>query len=254
MDDDNVTVRSTSKTGSFATAQASREPTIRDLFDLLTTMDRRTTEMDRRLCSIENELKGRVASVESSLEQAHHQIEALEGKVGQLEKHLADSNDLHHRQQILNELRSKEYNLLLHGIPQQQSQETAKETEVVVRSFLTETLRFPSSSLESIKFANIHRLPRRTSAIQSSSNEASKPPAIVIKFGTMRDKREIESLSASARSFGANITRHLPISMQQQRKDLIRQANISYKQGKTVKWKIIDADYCLYVNGERFLN
>lgn len=246
---ENVTVRSSHSISKSQAATEKNDPTVRDLFDLMQSMERNLGE---RLSAIEHDLKERVSGVETSLELAHHRVDELEGKVAQLERELVKSQGQQLKDQILNELRSKEYNLLLHGIPQQSDNESAEETENVFRAFVADTLRFPSSSLEKIKCANIHRLPRRNSTEATTSGQTKKPPPIVVKFVNMCDKRAISALASRARTFNASITRHLPISMQIQRKKLIRQANIFHKQGKNIRWKIVDADYCLFVNGERY--
>nr|CAB3263741.1 mediator of RNA polymerase II transcription subunit 30-like [Phallusia mammillata] len=218
---------------------------MRDLFNLMQSMD-------RRLTSIENDLRERVGQVETSLENAHQRIDELEGKVVSLENNLRETQLQSKQESVMDELRSKEFNLLFHGIPQSNN-ESPDQTEHIVRTFLTDKLQYPHSDLTKIEFSNVHRLPRRSSSTANTGpSDLLKSAPIAVKFIKMSDKRKIHSLAGRARSYNANITRHLPTSMQSQRKLLIHHANKFYKQGKTIRWKILQADYCLFVNGERF--
>ena len=62
------------------------------------------------------------------------------------------------------EFRSKEYNLLFHGIKITKMPETQDLSDQLVRSFMTEKLQFAPSLVSNMQFANMHRLPRRTDA------------------------------------------------------------------------------------------
>ena len=83
---------------------------------------------------------------------------------------------------------------------------------------MTEKLQFAPSLVSIMKFANVHRLPRRTDASKISNSTSKRPPPIVVKFCTMRDKMEVLNLAPRARQFHCAITKHLPISMQRQSK------------------------------------
>jgi len=157
------------------------------------------------------------------------------------------------KSEIVSELRSKEYNLLFHGLPLESSEETPEQTEHVISSFLTNSLRRSESDLAKILFANIHRLPKHKSALQPSSSLSSQAPAIVVKFVKMKDKHMILKLAPRARQFKKNITRHLPRSMQEQRRALLKKASKVFTSGKRIRWKIEGADYCRYADGERVL-
>jgi len=62
---------------------------------------------------------------------------------------------------------------------------------------------------------------------------------------------EVLKLVPRARQFHCAITKHLPISMQRQRKSLLAHANMLFKAGKKIQWKVIDANHCLFADGER---
>jgi len=60
-------------------------------------------------------------------------------------------------------------------------------------------------------------------------------------------------LAQDARQHNANVTRHLPLSMQKQRDSLLKSASRLYKAGRKIQWKIGGVNYCLYADGERVL-
>ena len=77
-------------------------------------------------------------------------------------------------------------------------------------------------------------------------------PPIVVKFCKMADRNAVLALASQARRFDCGITNHLPVSMLEQRRPLLRHASRFYKKGKNVRWRVVEADYCLFVDGERF--
>ena len=97
--------------------------------------------------------------------------------------------------------------------------------------------------MEKMQFSNVHRLPKRVSAVESRNNDRAKfaPP---IKFSQMKD-------SISARKFNAAITRHLPLAFQKQRKALLEKAKRLYKAKKKIRWTIVDSEYCLFADDEQ---
>ena len=203
--------------------------------------------------AIKSSLMDRLLLAESSLERAHNTISDLNSDLNGIKTELAEVRAEKRKSDIISELRAKEFNLLFHGLPTVGSDETPEQSEDVVRSFLTTSLRFPESDLAKISFANVNRLPKRISALQSSSTSSSHPPAIVVKFVKMKDRNMISKLAARARQFKKNITKHLPRSMQEQRKSLLRKASKLFASGKKIRWKIEGAEYCLYANGEKIL-
>ena len=162
----------------------------------------------------------RLLLAESSLEHAQNTISDLKSNLSGIKTELSEVRAEKRKSDIISELRSKEFNLLFHGLPTVASDETPEQSEDVVRSFLT-TLRFPESDLAKISFANVHRLPKRISALQSSSTSSSHPPAIVVKFVRNKDRNMVQ-LAASARHFKENITKHLARSMQERRESLLK--------------------------------
>jgi len=149
---------------------------------------------------------------------------------------------------IMHELRSKEF-LLFRGIPMNEKSETSETSENIIRTFISEKLHFSAWNLGRIIFSNVHRLPRKTTSAITSSSSATAPP-IVVKFVTMKDRNSIFNLASHVRQFECSITKYLPLAMQIQRRTLLKIANKLYKQGTRIQWKIINADYRLFIDGE----
>jgi len=146
-------------------------------------------------------------------------------------------------------------------LPQKGRIENHDQTEAVVRKFLIEELCVSLTQVDAIKFSNAHRLPRRISAVNSENannsenverpSDNQKYSPIVVKLVSMKDKHSLLKLAPDARKMKVNITRHLPMAMQAQRKTLLKTASRLYNQGKKIQWKVVDTDHCLYANNER---
>jgi len=133
---------------------AQNEPTLNEVFQLLQSVE-------RRLAQIESSLNLRITAVETSLEVAHEKIESLESKLASLEIELQLQATENRKAAIMHELRSKEFNLLFHGIPMNAKNETSETSEKIIRTFISEKLHFSASNLDRIIFSNVHRLPRK---------------------------------------------------------------------------------------------
>jgi len=72
----------------------------------------------------------------------------------------------------------------------------------------------------------------------------------VVKLLKMRDKFSLLKLAGVAKQYNLNITRHLPLSMQKQRANLLSLASNLFEAGKRVYWPVVGTNYCLYVDGE----
>ena len=159
----------------------------------------------------------------------------------------------YNEQQTSDELRSKDDNILLHGITQNSKIETTDQLESTVH-IIVDKLSFSQDRMNEIQFCNIHHLPRRTSAIQSTPDASSvRSSPIVIKLTRITDKMTLLKLAQDLRQHNANITRHLPLSMQKQRASLLKSASRLCKGGRKIQWKFKGANYCLYADGERVL-
>jgi len=242
LDMENVTVQNRK---SAEQPKAKHEPTLADLYTL-------TVLIDKRLTSLEQDMKLRVSEIENSLDEAYKTIADQENSVKILQCHIQNLEKSQEKNKIEQELRSKEYSLLFHGIPQTETKELQEHTEHLVRSFITNTLRFPPAEMEKMQFSNVHRLPKRVSAVESRNNDRAKlAPSIVVKFSQMKDKTSILRLAPSARKFNAAITRHLHLAFQQQRKALLEKAKRLYKAKKKIRWTIVDSECCLFADEEQ---
>jgi len=230
--------------------EAGEGLTLLDLFKLIQSVEKRLTG---RLTLIENDLKQRLCVAETSLENAHEKILSMETDLTKLRDEIASFKEKKRKSDILNELRSKEFNVLFHGLKMSSNTENSDESGSVVRSFSVKDLKFPQSEVDRMHFADVHRLPRRVDATHSSTNSTHTSPPIVVKLCKMKDKFNILKLALRARQFKCNITKHLPLSMQRQRKLLMKQASSLYAAGKRIQWRINDSDYCLYANDELVL-
>ena len=77
-------------------------------------MEKRFSE---RLSAIESTLMDRLLLAESSLEHAHNTISDLKSDLSGIKTALADVRAEKRKSDIISELRSKESNLLFHGLP-----------------------------------------------------------------------------------------------------------------------------------------
>jgi len=127
-----------------------------------------------------------------------------------------------------------------------------EHTEHLVRSFITDALRFPPAEIEKMRFSNVNRLPKRVSAVESRNNDRAKlAPPIVVTFSQMKDKNSILRLAPSARKLNAAVTHHLPLAFQQQRKALLEKAKRLYKVKKKIRWTTVDSEYYLFADDEQ---
>ena len=126
-----------------------------------------------------------------------------------------------------------------------------EHTEYLVRSFITNTLRFPPAELKWRQCNFRMYIVCRKECLPSNHGimiAAKLAPPIVGKFSQMKDKNSILRLAPSARKFNAAITRHLPLAFQQQRKAFLEKAKRLYKAKKKMRWTIVVFAYSLMMN------
>jgi len=209
-----------------------------------------------RLTDIEKNLGERVDSLEARAIVLEESNVALTKKVTLLEDEVAYLQQENRCFKIDTERRSKEYNLLFHGLESTGPTESAAQSEVLVKKFLSEELAMDRQVVDKIAIAHAHRLPQHTKPAglsESNSGDSSKSAPIVVKFIKMSDKQNILLRAPDARKHNVGITPHLPVSMQKQRRRLLPIAKGLFNKGNKIKWKIIGPDYCLFVNGSRHI-
>ena len=92
-------------------SQAINEPTLKDLHAMLLSVI-------QRLDSIENDLLKRMTAVEESVENAHYRVSELEHQITSLQCQFKEMQTTRRDENIFQGYRSKEYNVLFHGLPQ----------------------------------------------------------------------------------------------------------------------------------------
>ena len=117
-------------------SQAINEPTLKDLHAMLLSVI-------QRLDSIENDLVKRMTAVEESVENAHYRVCELEHQITSLQCQFKEMQTTRKDENIIQEYRSKEYNVLFHGLPQKGRIENHDQTEAVVRIFWLKNYVFP---------------------------------------------------------------------------------------------------------------
>jgi len=142
-----------------------------------------------------------MTAVEESVENAHYRVSELEHQITSLQCQFKEMQTTRKDDNIIQEYRSKEYNVLFHGLPQKGRIENHDQTEAVVRKFLTEEIRVSPTQVDAIKFSNAHRLPRWISAVNSEnannsenverSSDNQKYSPIVVKLASMKDKHSL---------------------------------------------------------------
>ena len=108
---------------------AQSEPTLNKVLQLLQSVE-------RRLAQIESSLNLRITAVETSLEIAHEKIENLESQLASLETDLQLQATENRKAAIMHERRSKEFNLLFHGIPMNEKSESSNLLRLLRRLFV----------------------------------------------------------------------------------------------------------------------
>ena len=93
--------------------EAGEGPSLLELFKLIQSVEKRLTD---RLALIENDLKQRLFVAETSLENAHEKLLSLETDLTKFRDEIDSFKEEKRKSGILNELRSKEFNVLFHGL------------------------------------------------------------------------------------------------------------------------------------------
>ena len=105
-------------------SQAINEPTLKDLHAMLLSVI-------LILDSIENDLLKRVTAIEESIDNAHYRVSELEHQITPLQCQFKEMQTTRKDDNIIQEHRSKEYNVLFHGLPQEGRIENHDQTEAV---------------------------------------------------------------------------------------------------------------------------
>ena len=142
------------------------EPTITDVFKMLTTMDQKMTTMDKKIDSIHATVEDQINMIRTEFEAVQKENRELKEKVDSLENKLDDL-----------EGRSRRNNLIFHGIPRPQGQtETWADCEKAVKNALKEELGID----DDIQIERAHRL--------RSASKGGQPIIACFNSYKMREK------------------------------------------------------------------
>ena len=179
--------------------------------------------------------------------------DSLQDRISCLEKVCADFQ----KEGLVKETYSKRLNLLIHGI--EEDQDTALEakdkTTKLFNHFLQQALKLDPTS---ISVVDIHRLPQHP--VYKNRIKVNWP--IIIKFQNVMDKEKVTKsltnlkLYSQQRKPAGNkvpyvyVTDHLSKVFELQKMMLLPQFKLARKQNKKTYWRIVDAKYCLFVEGK----
>ena len=163
------------------------------------------------------------------------------------------------RAKISSEAYSKRLNILVHGIEEYPTNpwETREETLTKLNKVLSDGLRLDNH--KNFQMVDVHRLPQRP--IYKNGNKINRP--IICKLSSINDKQSImkatnhlKEYNNAIRSKNSNnssvyITDHLPKLYYQQKKKLLPQFKQAKSFGKKNIWRIINGEYCLFIDGVR---
>ena len=258
------------------------------ILDTLTNLTERINSIENRLASntervseLDLKLTKRCDNIEESSVKCER-IEALEKKfdfmqasidkkTDDLEKLTDECNVLKTKLQMLkheteqellaNEIYSKRFNILVHGIEENKENawETKCESEDKFRSFLTNALKIPNS--HEIVVADVHRLPQHS--VSKHGRRITRP--IIAKLTSYVDKNLIMKSLKNLKSFNQSrkdefgdrmsyvyVTEHLPRELQFQKKRLLPAFKKAKSQGKRAVFKIEHSSYCLYIDNVKY--
>ena len=207
-----------------------------------------------------NDMKRLKASIEK-VDKLKVQVETFfnnfSKKLDNLYTIVQENHQRNRKENLKNETYSKRFNILIHGLKEQDSNvwESREETEKTVHKFFYNALNIKNS--ENIKFADIHRMPKQSVLKNGKKIQRS----IIIKLTNLFDKQLIykslknlklynNELNLTSRLPGyIYVTDHLPIEMLQQKKKLLPLFNKANQEGKRTSWKVVADEYCLYIDG-----
>ena len=146
---------------------------------------------------------------------------------------------------------------MIHGISESSDNvwETRQQTEKLFRKFIAEGLQIQDSN--SIKLADIHRLPQHP-IYDSDKRKINRP--MIGKFMDIFNKQNFVKNLKHLKEYNEKrppttkyvyTTEHLPIELQRQKKKLIPLYKKAKEENKKTVWKIVDCEYCLFVDDVR---
>lgn len=218
-------------------------------------LENRLAHFDKKFTSIFEELKKEMNAMRVEVYDAKNELKELKVKVDTMEESVkyhsevaeekADAmGDLYHKQKVyLEELEKKllyqekhdrRYNLLFYGIPEVKG----KNLEVEMKDFFKTKLDIPKESVDSMLFANYHRIP----------SESKGPRPVIVKFVCMshRDLVYSKSFHPILRDEKKRILSDLPVAMKRQRGKLAKYA-YNIRQAEKKQTRIVEKGLSVYL-------
>ena len=172
----------------------------------------------------------------------------LEEKVHELLKEQNLTKLQSKQEQISKEAYSKQLNLLVHGLVEDESVawEKREETEAILNKFLTEALQL---NPEQVKLTDLHRLPQHP--IYKDKVKINRP--IIFKVASVFDKHTImtrlkESCPTAPKVY---VSEHLPKEMYEQKKLRMPHFKGARKLKLKTTWMVQNGEYCLFADDKK---
>ena len=166
------------------------------------------------------------------------------------------------RDKLSNEAYSKRLNILIHGIEEHSTNpwETREETRTKLNNFLMDGLRM--DNYESLLLVDFHRLPQRP--VYKDGIKINRP--IIYKLSNIQDKQSVLRATKHLKVYNERrsknlknapsvyITDHLPKPFYLQKKSLLPLFKEAKNLGKKTNWRIMNGEYCLFIDGVKALH
>ena len=177
---------------------------------------------------------------------------------GQVEGYL----QLVKREQLSREAYSKRFNLLVHGIDEEENNawETRSTTETKLKKFLIEGLNI--ENVDDLQILDLHRLPQHP--LYRNNTKVNRP--IIFKLASNYDKQLVMNslkhlkvyneakLNDNPDATKIYVSEHLPKPLYLQKKQLLPFYKKARFENKRASWCIQNGEFCLYVDGKRVMN
>jgi len=228
----------------------------------VSNLDERMKNLELGFSAFDTQIKSNTTQIEQlKKEQVNMKktIGEIQTEINKMKLERTKLQKLAKNENLSRELYSKRFNYLIHGIPEssENAWETREQTEKLFRKFVTEGLQITDPSL--IKLADVHRLPQHP-IYDRDGFKIDRP--IIIKFIDVFDKQNFMKNLKHLKQYTNEkrlpstqyvyATEHLPKDLQDQKKKLIPLYKEARKYKKKTVWKIINCEYCLFFDGERF--
>ena len=179
--------------------------------------------------------------------------------ITQLTNQLQGYKQTTERENLSREAYSKRFNLLVHGLEEDQTNpwENRTVTENLLKKFFIQGLKMENP--EQINIVDLHRLPQYP--LFKNNKRINRP--IIFKVANNSDKQMILNSLKNLRGYNEDkksenskatkiyVTEHLPKTLYEEKKRLLPQYHKARSEKKRVNWCIQNGEYSLYVEGKK---